>query len=198
MIRIALADDHPVIVDGITRWVEGEPDLEVVASANSLDALIPQLDAPAPDVLVLDFRMPGVDGVSTLAALAASGWSVIVFSLLEEPATRRALVGCGVRGFVSKSEPLRHLVDVIRRVASGQTDLPDETAPLLHEQLSERERLVFDLVIKGMTPKEIAYELELTTSSVYTYAQRVRAKLGVESSREVIDYAHAMGLVVDG
>ncbi len=195
MIRIAMADDHPVVTDGLLMWLAGEPDVEVVATASSLDELEPQLDAAAPDVLVLDFRMPGVRGVRTVAALAARGYTIVIFSLLEEGPTKRALTRCGIKAFVPKSQSAARLVEVVRLVHAGQTHLPDDSEPLPHEQLSDRERLVFDRLIDRCSPKEIAFDLGISTSSVYTFVERVRSKLGVETTMDVIAYAHSMGLV---
>lgn len=197
VIRVVLADDHPIILDGLVRWFEQLEGFEVLATASSLEALRGVLSSRAPDVIVIDFRMPGVEGVASLDQLAREGWCVVVFSSLDDPDALRALASSRVCGFVSKSSPMSALADAIQRVRGGEQVLP-ELGPLQappHTALSERERLVFEQIILGRTPKEIAYELDLAVSSVYTYSRRVRRKLGVEGTRELVQYAYDMGLL---
>lgn len=196
MIQIAVADDHPIILDGLLRWLKDVEDIEVVCARSSLTELEHEIPALAPDLLVLDFRMPGMNGVQSVANLAERGWSVVIFSFLQEDEIIGALERAGARAFVSKHEPVAKLVEVIRCVASGQTVFPDhDTTPQPHEQLSKRERLVFNCIIEGKTPKEIAFECDLASSSVYTYAERVRRKLGVESTQGIVQYAYSVGLI---
>ena len=197
MIRLVAIDDHPVITEGLARWADQLTHLELVGVANSLHDLPLLLeDAPEPDVLVLDYRMPGVTGVDSIVDVARRGLAVVVFSSIEDAHVIGALRAGGVRGFVSKSASIRELISAIEQVASGSTVFPEtRDACLPHEELSERERLVFEQLILGSTPKEIAYELDLATSSVYTYAERVRRKLGVESTAELVGYAYSVGLL---
>ena len=197
MIRLVAIDDHPIITEGLARWADQLAHLELLGVANALYEL-PRLleDGHEPDVLVLDYRMPGVNGVESIIEVARQGFAVVVFSSIEEVHIINALRAGGVRAFVSKSSPIRDLIAVIEQVASGNTVFPEAAAVTLpHEELSERERLVFEQLILGSTPKEIAYELDLATSSVYTYAERVRRKLGVESTAELVGYAYSVGLL---
>lgn len=195
MIRIVAIDDHPVITEGLARWADQLEHLALVGVAHTLDAL-PELLDEQPDVLVLDYRMPGAKGVPSFVNIAERGYAVVVFSSIEEVEIISALEAGGVRAFVPKSSPIRELIGTIERVAAGDRVFPQlESSKRPHEELSVRERLVFDQLILGATPKEIAYELDLATSSVYTYAERVRRKLGVESTAEIVGYAYSVGLL---
>lgn len=196
MIRIIMADDHPIIVDGLLRWMKEESDLEVIVTANSLDEATPLIEQHQPDVVVLDFRMPGMSGASSIIPLAQAGHRVIIFSFLDESALIQSIEQAGAMAFVSKHEPVARLVEVIRLVHQGQACFPDiDAVPVPHEHLSQRERLVFDLLILGHTPKEIAYEVDIAVSSVYTYSERVRRKIGVDSTQALIQYAYNVGLL---
>ncbi|MCB9614619.1 MAG: response regulator transcription factor [Sandaracinus sp.] len=105
-----------------------------------------------------------------------------------------ALVAAGARGVVSKDADLEVLVEAVREVATGASYFPDaHVAP--HHGSSGQERAVFDALLASKRPKEIAFELGLSLSTVYTYAERVRKKLGVEDVRDVVSYAHREGLL---
>lgn len=202
MIRVFLADDHPVIVSGLERLFAGEPDITVSGTAADLrDVSIPA-DV---DVLVLDVSMPGMRGAETLATLTEHA-PVLLFTLEPESTLVVELLRAGARGVVSKSAPVAELLAAIRAVSRGgrvipaplavRVASPGEGAP--HEALSERERAIFARLVRGASPKTIAFELGLTASTVYTYAERVRQKLGVQSQTELVDYAHRMGLTGKG
>ena len=142
MIRIIAIDDHPIITESLVRWAEALEHLEVLATGSALDALPELLEAHTPDVVVLDYMMPGVRGAASLRPHLLDGLRALVFSLLDDPAAIHELRRVGVRGFVPKTASIAELVEAIEAVHAG----------------------------------------------------RVRKKLGVESTPELISYAYAHGL----
>ncbi len=203
MIQLYVADDHPVVVEGLERYVALHDDLTWLGSASSIDALNEALDAITPDVLVLDVQMPGNTGVDTVRSLVERGLRVVLFTLNPPDRQIAALVAAGAQGFVSKSLPLAELIAGVRAVAAGERHVPEaldalasevESAPLPHEQMTKREHQVFVRLARCETPKEIAFDLELSQSTVYTYVDRVRDKLGVSTLAEVVRYAAEHGL----
>lgn len=208
MIRVFLADDHPVVVSGLERLFAGVADVEVVGAANDLRDVTASALAEA-DVLVLDVSMPGMRGAETLAALpalASRRLPVLLFTLEPESAQVVELLRAGAAGVVSKSARMDELLAALRAVASGRRAVPPELEARAarggegspHDTLSERERAIFARLVRGVTPKTIAFELGLSPSTVYTYAERVREKLGVQSQVELVDYAHRAGLLGKG
>ncbi len=197
MITLLLADDHPIIKDGLIRWIDMVDDLKVLGTAASLPELHAQLEMHTPDVLVLDYRMPGMQGVESIRALCAHPCRIVMFTSTEEQAIIHALCESGIDGFVHKSTPIASLINVVRQVAAGKQILPNKSpdAQMPHETLSEREKIVFLGLIRQQSPKEIAFELGVATSSVYTYAERVRTKLNVQDTRALIQYAYEVGLL---
>lgn len=205
MIRLFLADDHPTMVSGLERLLHGTEGFSVVGTRHDLRGLDLR-ELPEVDVFVLDVSMPGMHGAETIGPLVASGAKVLLFTLEPESVQVVALLRAGATGVVSKSASVSELLDAIRRVAGGRTvipiDLLERSASsgtgLPHESLSERESEIFLRLIRGVSPKAIAYELSLSPSTVYTYAERIRQKLGVQSPVELVDYAHRAGLLGRG
>jgi len=201
-LRVVLADDHPVVLGGVERFCEAEPDLEVVAAVSSIDALHAALERSRADVVSLDVQLPGMEGPRTVEAIAAHGAPVLLFTLHPVDAAIAALVQAGARGYVSKSRSLVEYADALRAVAAGERHLPDELAPLLdaparpgpRELLTPRELEVFEQLVGGATVKEAAFELGLSASTVYTHLDRIRAKVGVRTQAELVRYAASWDL----
>jgi two-component system invasion response regulator UvrY len=205
VIRVFLADDHPVIVSGLERLFASIEDIEVVGTAHDLRHL-EALTLPDVDVLVLDVSMPGMHGRETIALLTQRFAPVLLFTLEPESAQVVALLRGGAAGVVSKSAPVDVLLAAIRTVAAGARVVAPELEARAssagegwpHEALSEREHAIFVRLIRGVSPKTMAFDLGLSPSTVYTYAERVRLKLGVSSQVELVDYAHRAGLLGKG
>ena len=197
MIQVVLADDHPIIREGLERWIQTVEDVSLLGVASDYTSLQALLADVTPDVVVIDYSMPGLSGVASVGQFIERGHKIVMFSFLERDEVLRSLVEVGISGFVSKSQPVSELLKVVRAVAQGERVLPSwqDSEPRPHERLSERERWVLDRVLLGQTPKEMAFELEVATSSVYTYVERIRKKLGVDSTQGLIQYAHRVGLV---
>lgn len=203
--RIVLADDHPVVVDGLRRFFATIDGVELGGHCHDVTTLM-GMDLDDVDVVILDVGIPGMLGGETIRALHGRSVRVLLFTM--EPDSPRAieLVRAGADGIVGKSEPVERLAEAVARVARGETDLPEELAARSvgapptwpHESLSERELAIFHRSIRGTAPKVIAFDLGITVSSVYTYSERVRAKLGVSNQTELVAYAHRAGLLGQG
>jgi DNA-binding NarL/FixJ family response regulator len=202
MIRVLLADDHPVVVDGLRRFLEDSGRVEVQGVASSLPEALERLEERPADVLVLDLNMSGHHGVETIRDLCRRvGFpAVVIFSMLAEDQFALSLIRAGAKAFLSKSRSPDELLEAIVRAAQGRPTITDRLAQKLlvaeglptdapHEQLSERERQVFMLLVDGQTPKQIARQLSLAPSTVHTYTERVKQKLGVDSLNDVLRYA---------
>lgn len=205
VIRVFLADDHPVMVAGLARVLATVPDMAVVGTAQAMAGLDAQA-AGSIDVLVLDVSMPGMHGSETIKALRERHAPVLLFTLEPETALVVELLRAGASGVVGKSERVEVLLDAIRTVAGGGRVMPSGMHERVagggpgaaHDALSEREQAIFHRLIRGNSPKSIAFDLGLSPSTVYTYSERVRQKLGVASQTELVDYAHRAGLLGKG
>lgn len=201
-IDVLVADDHPVVVEGLRRHLAHLPDLDFAGSAGTIDEVRALLTHTHVDVLVLDVQMPGVTGRDVVKELVDTGLRVVLFTLRPEDAMVANLLAGGASAFVSKSKALTELVEAIRAVHGGadfispglrcMRDAVD--APPPHALLTEREYAVFQHLARCLTPKEAAFELGVSPSTLYTHTERVRAKLGVGTLAEVVQYARDWGL----
>lgn len=194
MIRIILADDHPVVREGLRAMLSAESDLEVVADASSG----PQAEALAaelrPDIVLMDLRMPGGGGVDSIVRMAGAGLPcrVVVLTTYETDRDILRAVEAGAAGYLLKDLPRAELADAVRAAARGETVLAPSVAARLVDQLrtkperprlSERETAVLRLVAEGCTNAEIGRRLFIGESTVKTYLLRVFGKLGVDDGR---------------
>ncbi|MER5177789.1 response regulator transcription factor [Streptomyces sp. NPDC002896] len=206
MIRILLADDHPVVREGLRAMLSAEPDLDVVAEASSG----PQAEALAadvrPDIVLMDLRMPGGDGVEAIVRMAAAGLPcrVIVLTTYETDRDILRAVEAGAAGYLLKDLARAELADAVRAAARGETVLAPSVAARLVDQLrtkperprlSERETAVLRLVAEGCTNAEIGRRLYIGESTVKTHLLRVFAKLGVDDRTAAVTSALRHGLL---
>jgi DNA-binding NarL/FixJ family response regulator len=189
LIRLLIADDHPVVRDGLRGMVAAEPDLEVVGEAgNGLEvlALVPRV---RPDVALVDLRMPELDGVATIRALRERHPEVRVLVLTTFDTERDVVsaVEAGATGYLLKDAPRAELFRAIRAAARGESVLAPEVATRLVGQLREpssqpltqRELQVLELVARGATNREVAARLHVSEATVKTHLVHAFAKLGV-------------------
>lgn len=202
-IQVLVADDHPIVIDGVRRFLSHVDDMLFCAGVSSLPEAVAYCTEHSPDVVVMDVQMPGVDGPASVESLVTAGRRVVLFTLREEDALVASLARGGASAFVSKSSPIPVLIDAIRRVHGGQRVF----SPALEEQLqssegpphlalTQREHDVFVLLARCLTPKEAAYELGVSQSTIYTHADRIRRKLGVGTVAELVQYAKDWGVPV--
>ncbi|MEU9987993.1 response regulator transcription factor [Streptomyces sp. NPDC048045] len=206
MIRIVLADDHPVVREGLRAMLSAEPDLEVVGDAASgpqAEALASQL---RPDIVLMDLRMPGGGGVDSIQRMSAAGLPcrVVVLTTYETDRDILRAVEAGAAGYLLKDMPRRELADAVRAAARGETVLAPSVATRLVDQLrarpelprlSARETAVLRLVADGCTNAEIGRRLFIGESTVKTHLLRIFGKLGVDDRTAAVTSALRHGLL---
>jgi DNA-binding NarL/FixJ family response regulator len=189
LIRVGIVDDHPVVGEGTAAILRSQPDLEIVAVAESLAAARTAglTDATSVDVLLLDIRLGADSGLGLLSDAvegAARRPAVVVLTAYDYPQYAEAALRMGAAGFVLKTAPLSELLDAIRRVAAG--GLAFAVRPTgLGARLTAREHDVVRLVVEGRSNDEIAAELGIGAKTVETHLGRLFERLGLMSRTEL-------------
>jgi two-component system, NarL family, response regulator NreC len=203
--RVALVDDHPLFRQGLRTLLEHEDDLCVVGEAENARQAYELAEAQKPDVIVLDMSLPGVDGVAATRELQrrVPGGRVLILSMHDEKYLVSRAIAAGASGYAIKTEPPERVVDAVRRVARGERYLapqierleeaPADAGPL--GTLSQREREVFQLLIRGFSNQRAAKELCISVKTVETHRTHIHRKLGVHSVAELIRFAARHGLL---
>ena len=203
MIRVVIADDHPVVRTGLRQIVEAQPDMQVMGEAADGAGLVTALATASIEVLLLDLAMPGAPLPGLLRDILARHPKVrvLVMSMHPEDQFAGRALREGAAGYLTKERTPQELVEAIRRVARGGTYVSPALAEHLaealdarrpavaHEALSDREHEVLRLIGAGRTVSAIAAELDLSPKTVSTYRTRILQKLGLRSSAELIRYA---------
>jgi DNA-binding NarL/FixJ family response regulator len=210
VVRVVLADDHPIVREGLKRLLEAQPDMHVVGEAADGEAAWHAAKTLAPDVLVMDLSMPVLAGAEATARVRRDcpGVKVLALTVHEERGYLTQLLRAGASGYVLKRAAAAELVHAVRTVAAGGTYVdPSLTGALVegfldaeaaadqstHDVLSDREREVLLRIAQGFSNKEIASELALSVKTVETYKARVAEKLGLRSRVEIVRYAARQG-----
>jgi two-component system nitrate/nitrite response regulator NarL len=207
-VRVLVADDHPLYREAVVRMVKERPDLELVGEAADGRAALEAIRALAPDVAVLDLRMPELDGLHVLNAVQREGrrTRVVILSAFLESALVFDAVAAGAAAYVSKDADRARIADTIAAVARGETVLGAEVQPGLAEQirargrpdrpgLTERESEVLRLVAEGLSAPEIGRRLHLSAATVKSHLQSLYEKLGVSERAAAVAEGMRRGLL---
>jgi DNA-binding NarL/FixJ family response regulator len=203
--RVLVVDDHPVVRGGLVGWLAAQPDLEVVGEAgDGLEALAAVAEH-APDVVLMDLRMPRMDGVTATGRITAAhpGVRVLVLTTYDTDADIVRAVEAGAAGYLLKDVPLPQLADAVRAAARGETVLAPPVAARLVSRMrapaveapTARELQVLGGVARGLTNAEIGRELFIGEATVKTHLVRVFAKLGVDDRTRAVMVAVERGLL---
>ena len=209
MIRLLIADDHPIVRAGLRRIVEEDKAIVVTAEASSGDEALTALRQSAADLVLLDITMPGASFTDTLHRLRTEHPSVKVLVLSVHPEDQWAVraLRAGASGYLTKDHSPEQLLDAVRRVYRGgryvSPTLAERLAAQLgpgiatapHEQLSDREFDVLRGLGTGMTVKEVATKLGLSPKTVSTYRTRLMEKMNLASTADIVRYASQHGLI---
>jgi DNA-binding NarL/FixJ family response regulator len=219
-IRVLLVDDQALLRTGFRMILQAQPDLEVVGEAVDGADAVRQVAALAPDVVLMDVRMPVMDGVQATAAIAAGGTSarVLILTTFDVDEYAFAALRAGASGFLLKDVPPAELAGAIRAVAAGDAVVsPRITRQLLDRAsldtpgsaedtgardavlgvLTDRERQIFGEVATGLSNAEIAGRLHLSEATVKTHITRVLAKLQLRDRVQVVIFAYEHDLLDD-
>ena len=205
MIRVVIADDHPVVRSGLSSLLDAEPDIDVVGEAGDGDEALALVQTLQPDLVLMDLRMPGHDGVwATEQIVAASaGTHVLVLTTYDTDVDIVRAVEAGATGYLLKDTPRLALIDGVRAAARGGTVLAPPIAARLVSRLrsrpadapTPRELEVLGGVARGLSNAEIGRELFIGEATVKTHLQRVFAKLGVDDRTHAVTVALKRGLL---
>jgi DNA-binding NarL/FixJ family response regulator len=199
VIRVVLVDDHPVVRSGLAGLLGDEADIEVVGEASDGAEGVELAAALDPDLVLMDLRMPGMDGASATAAITAAGGRVLVLTTYDTDADILRAVEAGATGYLLKDTPRDQLVDAVRAAARGETVLAAPIAAKLmrqvrgHEQLTPREVEVLGLVAQGRSNGDIARELFIGEATVKTHLLRIFDKLDVADRTRAVTVAMERG-----
>ena len=208
LIRIVLADDHPVVRRGLRMLLDDEADFEVVAEAGDVDEARRYVRGHHPRVLVLDLNMPGGPSLEAIPAIRAEfpETQIVVLTMQQEPAYAREAIGAGAAGYVLKQAADGELVQAVRLAAAGESYLTPslgarlaaEPPPGPPDNLSEREVDVLRLIALVHTNAEIAQQLFISVRTVETHRGHISQKLLLSSRAELVRYALDRKLVDSG
>ncbi len=202
-IRILVADDHPVVRDGLVAMLGTQSDFVVVGEAATGAEVIEQVMSLKPDVVLLDLEMPGMDGVEALEQInATSSARVVVFTAFDTDERILAAVQAGAKGYLLKGAPRIQVFNAIRVVSQGGSLMEPAIASRIlrqaiqpEEALTEREREVLGLLAQGKSNKEIATALVITERTVKFHVSSLMSKLGANNRTEVVTLAARRGIV---
>jgi DNA-binding NarL/FixJ family response regulator len=220
VIRVLLVDDQSLLRMGFRLILDAEPDMEVVGEAGDGAAGVGMVAALHPDVVLMDVRMPGMDGIQATSAIVAAGAATKVLILTTFDLDQYVFAGlqAGASGFLLKDAPPTELVAAIRTVAAGEAVLAptatrrliDQFIPLMPgpngrthrdrvlSELTDRERSVFALLAAGRSNREIAAELHVSEGTVKIHVGRILAKLDLRDRVQAVVLAYESGLISPG
>jgi DNA-binding NarL/FixJ family response regulator len=216
MIRVLIADDQALVRGGFRVLVASEADMEVVGEASDGAEAVAVARATSPDVVLMDVRMPGVDGLEATRVICGPDGvpdaRVIILTTFDLDEYVFEALRAGASGFLLKDTEPRELLNAVRAVADGEALLapsvtrrliaefarrpdPHATAPEALEALTEREREVLGLVGQGLTNTEIATELVISPATAKTHVSRIMAKLDARDRAQLVVAAYESGIV---
>jgi len=211
MTSVVVADDHSIVLEGIRRLLEAESNIEVCAQAVDGREVLEQVERHRPDVVVMDITMPRLGGLETLERLRARypDVRVVLLSMHSDPSSIHSAISLGADAYVLKDGQADEVVTALRAVASGgsyfsppvareileQLRRPERAPPSPFGLLSSREREVLHLIADGLSAKEIASDLEISTKTVEAHRTSLMRKLGVRKATELVRYALRHGLI---
>lgn len=205
MIRVLLVDDQRLVRAGLRMLCEDTPDLDVIGEAENGHEAIRRVASLAPDVVLMDLRMPGMDGITATARITATHPStrILVLTTFDDDEHLYPALSAGAQGFLSKDAPPEDLLAAIRRTAAGESPFsPQVLRRLVHKAVSahhspkplpaltDRERDVLALIADGLSNAEIATSLHVAVSTVKTHVTSLMSKTGADNRVRLAVLAH--------
>ncbi|SHF77152.1 two component transcriptional regulator, LuxR family [Fodinibius roseus] len=210
MIKIIIADDHPLIREGIKKVIHPEKDLHIIGEAEDGHEVLNLLQQEIPHMLILDITMPGKSGLELLKQINEQypNLPVLILSVHSEERFAVRALRAGAYGYLTKSSISEDLIKAIRRIATqrrkyitpkvadqlaSQVDANKKALP--HEQLSDREFQIFCMIASGRSVTEIAEEFSLSPQTIHTYRTRIKEKMNLDSNVGMARYAIEHNLI---
>lgn len=203
-IKVALADDHAIVISGLKAVLEKSHGIIVsVEAANGRQLLELARKNPA-DVYVLDIAMPQLNGLDAAAQLLAADRKakIIILSMLNDPSTVRKALGMGVKGYLVKESAPEEIVAAVKAVQTGRKYITPSVAQVLSnrpapsagtdspgDSLTSRERVIIRLIAEGLSNKEIAAQLKLSSHTVHTHRNNISRKLDIHKQTDLVRFA---------
>ena len=202
IIKIIIADDHPLFRRGLKHALEETPDIEVIGEASNGDSLLSMIKSDNLDMVLLDISMPGKSGLDLLKQLKSeySKLPILILSVYPEEQYAVRFIKAGASGYLTKESAAEKLAEAIRKIAAGGKyastaiieklafDFSDSDKPL-HETLSDREYQVFGMISIGKSLTEIGVDLSLSVKTISTHLTRILEKMKMKKNAELIHYA---------
>lgn len=210
MIKVLIADDHEVIVEGFKALLTNDRDLKIVGHALNGKQVLEKLATESVDVVLLDINMPEMDGIEATQAIRKRypDVKILIVSMYNKPEFIRNLIETGAHGYVLKNTPKENLIEAIKRIYAGEEHFSTEVEETIKESLkmkghtgptylTDRERDVIRLLADGYTTSEIAEKLYLSRHTVDTHRKNLLTKLGQKNIASLIKYAVEKGYAGD-
>ena len=208
IIKIIIADDHPLFRRGLKHALEETPDIEVIGEASNGDSLLSMIKTDNLDMVLLDISMPGKSGLDLLKQLKSeySKLPILILSVYPEEQYAVRFIKAGASGYLTKESAAEKLAEAIRKIAAGGKyastaiieklafDFSDSEKPL-HETLSDREYQVFGMIAIGKSLTEIGVDLSLSVKTISTHRTRILEKMKMKKNAELIHYAITRNLL---
>ncbi len=200
MIRLAIAEDHQSLIDGIKLHLEFEDDISIVGTANDGEALLDIIEKKQPSVVITDIRMPKVDGIEATRCIKKThpDIKVLAFSMFDQIEAIQQMLDAGASGYILKNSSLEEVLHAIRTIAKGDTyfDANINTNALQSDDTSKKKGLltkrqieILELIALGKTSREIADELFIGIHTVDTHRKNMARILGLKGKGELMRYA---------
>jgi len=212
-IRILLADDHPVLRDGLRALLEREADMSIVAEAADGRETVRLAEEQSPDVVIMDLAMPIMNGIEATRRIVAKSphTAVVILSMHQDESYVLGSLNAGAKGYLLKDSMRREVIEAVRAVSQGRSFLTRKVSAMLREDyigqlrrrgledsyelLTDREREILQLIAEGRANKEVASLLNISLTTVETHRTHILQKLDLHSVPELILYAVRKGII---
>src|SRR3954452_5788695 len=201
-LKVVIADDHKITLDGVRRTLEAAGDIDVVGTASSGSHVMPVVKRTQPDMVLLDIRMPGIDGITCLELLRKNhpDVKVVILSAYSERDQIQTALARGASAYIAKTVNPADLPSALRQVIDGTVYhaigvMDARGHDELDADLTERERTVLQALARGLSNKAIGNEFWVTEQTVKFHLGNIYRKLGVQNRTAAVHYAHQHGLV---
>lgn len=201
-IRLLCVDDHPLVREGITRKIDAQPDMRVVAAASTGEEALKLFEQHQPDVTLMDLNLPGMSGLEAIETIrrAHPNARIVVLTMYKGDEDIHRALEAGASAYVLKTTVSDDLVRVVREVHAGAKPMSSDVATQLAARavspaLTPRERVVVEMMAKGLRNKEIAFELGISEDTVEVHARNMFTKMGVRDRTAAVTAAIRRGII---